>query len=73
MDYFIRKDAQLFFLVKFAITALGVVFVVMHKNFRLLNFLSGYHVLFLSFSLYALLIGYELSMLLHLDFFHRLF
>lgn len=73
MDYFIQKDAQLFFAVKFFMTAACVVFVVMHKNFRFLRLFKGYHVLMASFALYSILICYELSMLLQLNFFSRFF
>jgi len=63
MDYFIKKDVQLFFMVKFSLTALGVFFLVMHKNFRLFNRISGYHILYGSLVMYALLVLYELTML----------
>jgi hypothetical protein len=72
MDYFIQKDAQLFFIVKFMITSTCVVFLVMHKNFRLLNAISGYHLLYMAFSVYAMLVAYELSMLINLGFFSSL-
>jgi len=63
MDYFIKKDVQLFFMVKFSMTALGVLFLVMHKNFRLFNRITGYHILYGSLAMYALLVLYELTML----------
>jgi len=69
MDYFIRKDSQLFFIVKFAITAFCVFFMLIHKNFRFLKVLKGYHVLLSAFALYTLLICYELSMLIQVGFF----
>lgn len=71
MDYFIQKDERLFFIVKFALTSACIVFVLMHKNFRFLRLFKGYHVLLTSFALYSLLICYELTMLLQVDFFSR--
>jgi hypothetical protein len=70
MDYFIQKDSRLFFLVKFAMTACCVLFVLVHKNFRFLKIFKGSHVLLSSFALYSVLICYELGMLLQVGFFH---
>lgn len=64
MDYFIRTDIKLFFSVKFGLTALGVVFLVVHKNFRLFNRISGYQILHGSLIIYGILVAYELFMLL---------
>lgn len=71
MDFFIQKDAMLFFIVKFSMTAACIVFVIMHKNFRFLRVFKGYHVLLTSFALYSLLICYELTMLLQVGFFEK--
>ncbi|WP_455208979.1 DUF5658 family protein [Kaarinaea lacus] len=68
MDYFIQKDFHHFFFVKFGLTAFGVMFLVMHKNFRILNRISGYQILYGSLILYAILVAYELSMLAALPF-----
>lgn len=70
MDYFIQKDSRLFFIVKFTMTAACVFFVLVHKNFSFLRFFKGYHVLLSAFTLYTILICYELSMLIQLGFFH---
>lgn len=64
MDYFIKTDIKIFFVVKFGLTALGIMFLVMHKNFRLFNRISGYQILHASLVVYAILVGYELFMLL---------
>jgi len=64
MDYFLKKNAQLFFVVKFSITAFCVIFLIMHKNFRLFKYISGYHLLLVCFLAYGILVTYELSMLL---------
>ncbi|KPJ92220.1 MAG: hypothetical protein AMJ55_10120 [Gammaproteobacteria bacterium SG8_15] len=68
MDYFIQKDFHQFFYVKFGLTAFGIMFLVMHKNFRILNRISGYQILYSSLLLYAILVAYELSMLVVLPF-----
>ncbi|MGD8569663.1 MAG: DUF5658 family protein [Gammaproteobacteria bacterium] len=63
MDYFIQNDIQHFFFVKFGMTALGIMFLVIHKNFRILNIISGYQILYASLAVYLLLVLYELFML----------
>jgi len=73
MDYFIQQDFHQFFYVKFGLTAFGVMFLVMHKNFRILNRISGYQILYGSLILYAILVAYELSMLVILPFIHLIF
>jgi hypothetical protein len=64
MDYFIKTDIKVFFIVKFGLTSFGIMFLVIHKNFRLFNRISGYHILHASLIVYAVLVGYELFMLL---------
>lgn len=66
MDYFLQKDAQLFFVVKYFITAFCIIFLIMHKNFRLFKIISGYHLLFLCFAAYSVLVTYEIAMLMGL-------
>lgn len=73
MDYFIKQDFEKFFFVKFGLTAFGIVFLVMHKNFRILNRISGYQILYASLALYAILVSYELFMLVVLPFVRYLF
>jgi hypothetical protein len=63
MDYFIQKDIQQFFFVKFGLTAFGIIFLVVHKNFRLFNRISGYQILYANLILYGILVAYELFML----------
>ncbi|HEY5602778.1 MAG TPA: DUF5658 family protein [Gammaproteobacteria bacterium] len=69
MDYFIQKDIHQFFFVKFGLTAFGIVFLVLHKNFRLLNRISGYHILYGCLITYATLVAYEVTMLVILPWF----
>lgn len=73
MDYFIQKDFHQFFYVKFGLTAFGIMFLVMHKNFRIMNRISGYQILYSSLILYAILVAYELSMLVVLPFIQYFF
>jgi len=69
MDYFIKKDIQHFFFMKFGLTAFGIMFLVAHKNFRLFNRISGYHILYANLIIYAVLVAYELFMLFVIPFF----
>ena len=68
MDYFIKQDFEKFFFVKFGLTAFGIMFLVLHKNFKILNRISGYQILYGSLALYAVLVTYELFMLVVLPF-----
>ncbi len=68
MDFFIKQDFQKFFFVKFGLTAFGILFLVLHKNFRILNRISGYQILYGSLALYAILVTYEIFMLVVLPF-----
>ena len=63
MDYFIKQDIQKFFFVKFGLTAAGIMFLVVHKNFRILNRISGYNILVGCLILYSVLVAYELFMM----------
>ncbi|NOZ51588.1 MAG: hypothetical protein GXP08_00370 [Gammaproteobacteria bacterium] len=71
MKYFIEKDVQLFFMVKFSLTAFCVFFLVMHKNFRLFNCISGYQILYGSLALYVILVLYELTLLIIVPMFRN--
>lgn len=68
MDYLIKEDTKQFFIIKFSLTALGIIFLVAHKNFKLFNRISGYQILVAALVLYALLVCYELSMLVVIPF-----
>jgi len=63
MKYFIDLDSGLFFAVKLFLTSFCVMFIVMHKKFRLFKLISGYHMLIGTLVMYVTLISYELSML----------
>jgi len=63
MKVLIEQDVLTFFIIKFFMTAVCLLFTVIHKHFRLFKLISGYHILFSAFFLYSLLIYYELSLL----------
>lgn len=63
LNFFLAKDARLFFGVKFLMTCFCILFLVMHKNYRLLNRISGLQILVGSICGYSLLVLYELGML----------
>lgn len=69
MDYFIKQGETLFLSVKFGLTAVCILFLVLHKNFRFLNRFNGYHLMYLAFFTYGALVSYELAMLVSIDFF----
>ena len=53
-----------FVVTKVTVTAIGIVFLLMHSHFRLLNITSGRHILQFLVPAYGLLIIYELFLLL---------
>lgn len=63
MEWLLNMDKSLFFLVKLALTAVGVVVLVAYKNFRLFNQIKAGHVLYAFLAGYALLVKYELVLL----------
>ena len=66
-NYFMARLMEtsdgLFVAVKLAITAFGILFLLMHSHFRVLRIVSGKHLLQSLVAVYALLIGYELILL----------
>jgi len=63
MKALIEQDVLTFFIVKFLMTAVCLLFTVIHKHFRLFKLVSGYHILFSAFFLYFALIYYEVGLL----------
>jgi len=59
----LEKDAMWFFITKYLITAFCVIWLVAHKKFTFLG-VKGRTILLLSVVMYAMLITYQLSMLL---------
>lgn len=54
---------ELFIAVKQAVTALAIIFLLMHAHFRILRIISGKHLLQAVVVLYGILIGYEMILL----------
>lgn len=63
MKVLIEDDWGWFFYVKYAITACALIFLLMHKNFRVFGGVSGVHILLVVLLAYACLIGYEIKLL----------
>jgi hypothetical protein len=63
MDHLIQTSDRLFVITKLSITALSVLFLVMHANFQLLGITNGGRVLQWIVPLYVLLIIYELLLM----------
>lgn len=63
MDHLLQSSDRLFVITKLSITALSVLFLVMHANFQLLGITNGGRVLQWMVPLYALLIVYELLLM----------
>lgn len=70
MKVLLDYDVTTFFLAKFAITAVGLIFTIVHKHFRIFKTISGYHILYAVFFGYGCLIWWELYLL---DFLPTLF
>lgn len=66
MDILIQKDIVLFVTAKFALTSLGLIFLVSHHTFCLWGSFRVTHLLYGVFSLYVLLIAYEILLILHI-------
>jgi len=64
MKTLIDRNVVVFFVVKFMMTAVCLLFTVMHKHFRLFKLVSGYHILYSAFFLYMTLVYYEIGLLM---------
>ena len=63
MKVLLERDVLLFFVVKFVLTSVFLIFTVIHKRFRLFNRISGYQILYTVFGLYIALVIYEIYLL----------
>jgi hypothetical protein len=61
----LEQHVLLFFLIKYTVTAVSVVFTVVHKHFKVLG-INGHHFLLGYLVGYAVLIQYQVSMLMRL-------
>ena len=63
MRELLDRDATLFFSVKYIITAVGLMVLVVHKRFLLMKIVSGYHIIIAVIFGYTILIGYQYGLL----------
>ena len=63
MARLLETSDAVFVITKVAVTAIGIVFLLMHSHFRLLNITSGKHLLQFLVPVYGLLVIYELFLL----------
>lgn len=63
MAILIESNISLFFWVKFTITAVALVALLIFKNFTLFKYFNGYHFIALTFLVYVCLIRYEFILL----------
>lgn len=59
MSIFIKKNLVLSFVVKFLFSAIFIIFLIIHKNFKLFGVIKTYLFIYLIFSIYFLLVLYE--------------
>ncbi len=64
MLFFIRKDPTLFLVIKLSITSVGILFLLIHKNFHLFGNLKVCRIIYLVFFIYFVLILYEIYLFL---------
>lgn len=62
----IEKDVRIFVNFKVSVTALSVILLVIHNNFRIFSSLRVEYLLHFAFAAYLVLIGYELALLRHI-------
>jgi len=63
MRFLMNRDEMLFFWVKFAMTAFGMLFLISHKNFTVYRVVKGYHLFYAIAAMYAVLINYQIILI----------
>lgn len=63
MRELIDRDATLFFSVKYVVTAICLMILVVHKRFLFMKIVSGYHIIIAVIFGYTILIGYQYRLL----------
>ena len=63
MEFLMNKDLSLFFWVKFAMTAFGMLFLISHKNFTFYRVINGYHLFYGIAAMYIVLVNYEIILI----------
>ncbi len=66
MANLMERDLHTFFQLKIVLTGLSVIFLVVHKNFRLIQWFSVAHLLYAISAMYLALISYESMLFRHL-------
>ena len=65
MKVLLERDVLLFFVVKFVLTSVFLIFAVIHKHFKLFNRVTGYQILYAVFAMYVTLVLYEIYLLMY--------
>ena len=63
MDHLIHYDLMVFYVSKYTLTAGGLIWLLMHRNFRLLKWIPGMCVLYSILTVYLALVSYEMHLL----------
>jgi len=64
MRVLLETDVHIFFGVKYILTALCLILALTHKRFVVFRFLNGNHILWWTFASYAVLVNYEVLLLI---------
>ncbi len=64
MRILIDSNVQLFLLIKFALTASGLIYLAVHMNFHFFKLVKVKHLIYGFFAIYLMLIKYELILLM---------
>lgn len=67
LEWALQQHALLFFILKYTVTAVCVVLIVMHRNFRVFG-LTGFQILLACLFGYGILVNYQLGMLVSILF-----
>ena len=63
MDLLIKKDIQLFTIVKMSVTGIALIVLVMHFNFRVYRIITVRYLIYAFVPLYMLLVAHEINLL----------
>jgi hypothetical protein len=63
MDVLIKKDIQLFTIVKLAMTGIALLVLVMHVNFRIYRVIAVRYLIYAFVPIYMILIAHQINML----------
>jgi len=66
MAFLMNKDVEMFFWVKFTMTAFGMLFLISHKHFTVYRAMNGYHMFYGIAAIYIVLVNYEIILITQL-------